>query len=556
MTRFKSLVLLACFSACQTTRPTTTAAPSTPGARIYPGFLGYHRHVGTDSDEAQRWFDQGLELVYGFNHDEARRSFREAARNDPNCAMAWWGVAYANGLHINNTTMKEEKSREAYVAAQQALLRIDGASSVEAALVRAVAARYAWPAPENRRPLDEAYAAAMSEAWRAHPYDPDVGALYAESLMDLQPWDYWNKDGTPKGRIEEIVATLERVLEMRADHPGANHFLIHAVEASQSPERALDAAERLLGLVPGSGHLVHMPSHVFIRVGRYSDAADTNARAIEVDRAYFELAPPPDFYNLYFVHNIHFLAYAAMMEGRFQTALDAARTLERDVPKSFVSEYPHIADGLLPAAAHVLIRFGKWDEILAEPDPPEFRLFSRAVRHYARGIALSALGRVEEARSELARFDDLASQVPSEWVVGNNPASVILPLARTMLEGELLYREGKPEEAFAALREGARLEDELVYDEPPGWMQPVRHSLGALLLAAGRTAEAEAVYREDLEQHPANGWSLLGLEQALRAQQKNPEEADTLAIARNAAWSRADVQPTSSCYCAPLEPGK
>ncbi len=555
MTRLKSLLLVCCLSACQATKPATAGASPTE-ARIYPGFFGYHRHISTDSDDAQRWFDQGLELVYGFNHDEAIRSFREAARIDPRCAMAWWGVAYANGLHINNTAMKEEKSRAAYEAAQEALLRLDGASGVEAALVRAVAARYAWPPPEDRRPLDEAYAAAMGEAWRAHRYDPDVGALYAESLMDLQPWDYWQKDGTPKGRIEEIVTTIERVLEMRADHPGANHFLIHAVEASPAPERALEAAERLLGLVPGSGHLVHMPSHVFIRVGRYSDAADTNARAIEVDRAYFALAPPPDFYSLYFVHNVHFLAYAAMMEGRFQTALDAARTLESEVPESFVREYPHIADGLLPAAAHVLIRFGRWGEILAEPEPPASRLFSRAVHHYARGIAFSALGRADEARAELTRFDDLASQVPSEWFAGNNPASVILPLARTMLEGELLYREGKPEEAFAALSEGVRMEDELVYDEPPGWMQPVRHTLGALLLAAGRAAEAEAVYREDLEQNPGNGWALLGLEQALRAQEKNSEEADTLATARNAAWVRADVQPTSSCYCAPRELGR
>jgi tetratricopeptide (TPR) repeat protein len=539
--------------ACRSTPPEHPVAPQTAAATLptYPGMGAYHRHVSSDSDAAQHYFDQGLQLLYGFNHDEAIRSFRQAAQLDPDCAMAYWGESYACGIHVNNTQMSEAKSRQGYEAAQEALRHLAHASPVEAALVRALAQRYAWPVPADRKPLDQAYADAMEQAWREFPYDPDVGALFAESLMNLQPWDYWTHDGEPKGRANEIVATLERVLELRKDHPGANHFYIHAVEASKTPARAVEAADRLGALVPGSGHLVHMPAHIYIRLGRYSDAADTNERAIEVDRTYFELAPPPDFYSLYYVHNIHFLTFAAMMEGRYQTALDAARRLEREIPADFLRGYPQFAEGFMPTPLHVLVRFGKWQEILAEPEAPEFRRFSRAARHYARGVALANLRRPEEARAELAAFDAESAQVPESWTVGNNPAHVVLPLARAMLVGEILHAEGKPDEAFASLRQGVQREDDLVYDEPPAWLQPVRHALGALLLDAGRAPEAEAVYRADLEKNPGNGWSLLGLEQALRAQDPASAEADALAAARKAAWARSDVQPTSSCYCAP-----
>src|SRR5688572_17275450 len=276
---------------------------SADGARFYEGFGNYKRTVSTSSPMAQRWFNQGLQLLYGFNHDEAIRSFRAAAQEDPNCAMAWWGIAYASGLHINNPAMSETQSKQAWEATQEALKRLDHARPVEKALIGAVAQRYAWPIPEDRKPLDMAYAGAMESVWKEHSNDPDVGALFAESLMNLQPWDLWNHDGTPKGRTLEIVATLERVIEMRRDHPGANHFYIHAVEASNDAQRAVPIAERLAGLVPGSGHLVHMPSHIYARVGRYADASDSNERAIEVDRSYFKIAPPPEFYSMYFVHN-------------------------------------------------------------------------------------------------------------------------------------------------------------------------------------------------------------------------------------------------------------
>jgi tetratricopeptide (TPR) repeat protein len=539
-----SLAIAGCASSQQADRHEAT------GARHYDGFGGYKRTVTTRSPAAQRWFDQGLQLLYGFNHDEAIRSFRAAAAEDPACGMAWWGIAYASGLHINNPEMTEAQSRQGHEASQEALRQIDQASPPERALIVAVSKRYAWPAPADRSPLDRAYADAMEQAWLLHPNDPDIGALFAESLMNLQPWDYWTKTGEPKGRTPQLVAAIERVLELRPDHPGANHFYIHAMEASNDPHKALAAADRLGTLVPGSGHLVHMPAHIYARIGRYADASDINERAIAVDRAYLKLAPPPAFYSLYYVHNIHFLAWSAMMEGRHATAMQAARDLESGIPESFLRDMPQVADGFMPVTYHVMIRFGRWNDILAEPEPPAFRHVSRTMRHYARGVALSALGRTDEARSEMDAFESEAALIPEDWKVGNNKAADVVAVARRMLTGELAYREGRHEEAFAALAEGAALEDALVYDEPPGWMQPVRHAHGALLMGVGRAAEAERTYRDDLARNPGNGWAMLGLEQALLAQ-GNTHEVDALAARRSIAWARADVTPTSSCYCRP-----
>ncbi|HZW08666.1 MAG TPA: tetratricopeptide repeat protein [Phycisphaerales bacterium] len=517
---------------------------------LYAGFGGYARPVSTDSPEAQRWFDQGIQLLYGFNHDEAIRSFQQAAEIDPDCAMAWWGVAYARGLHINNPRMGEEQSRLAYEAAQEAMERVGSASPVEQALIRAVSRRYAMPVPEDRRHLDEAYAVAMEEAYRAHPDDTDVCALYAESLMNLQPWDLWTHDGQPKGRTPEIVEVLERAMALDSNHPGANHFYIHAVEASPTPERALPAAERLGSLVPGSGHLVHMPSHIFIRTGRYADAAVSNSRAIEADESYFAVAPAPDFYSIYFLHNLHFLAYASMMEGNYEAAIAAARQIERDIPREFLREHVKLADGFMPTALHVFVRFGKWRDILREPEPDDYRLLSRAEWHYARAVALANLQRIEDARREVERFDGVVAVMDDGWFMHNNPASSVTDIARNMALGEIAYKSGDPETAFSLLREAVSMEDNLVYDEPPGWMQPVRHALGALLLAEGRHAEAEEVYRADLEKHPNNGWALLGLDQALRMEGRLAD-AEEIAPTLSSAWARADVKPVASCYCHP-----
>jgi tetratricopeptide (TPR) repeat protein len=526
------------------------AAQPESGARMYDGFGNYERAMTTDKRAAQRWFDQGMQLTYGFNHDEAIRSFEQAAALDPDAAMPMWGVAYGYGININNPVMTEEASKNARAAIDEALKRLDGESAVEQALVRALAERYEYPAPEDRSALDAAYAGAMQRVYERFPSDPDVAALYAESLMNLQPWDYWTKNGEPKGRIEEVVSVLEGVMDSYPEHPGANHFYIHAVEASNDPDRAVAAADRLVSIVPGSGHLVHMPSHIYIRVGRYSEAAETNVAAIEADRAYFERAPAPGFYSIYYAHNIHFLAYASMMSGDYATAIAAARDLENQIPEEVLRELAGLIDGIMPTTLHVMIRFGKWEEILEEPDYADFRLMSRATRSYARSIACSALGRTEQAHREMEEFERRVELVPEDWYMFNNQVHDVLPIARAMIRGELLFREGDREQAYAILREGIEHEDALVYDEPPAWMLPVRHALGALLMADGRAAEAESIYREDLRRNRGNGWALTGLRQSLLAQGRM---ADSVPVAMQIekAFAHADTEITSSCMCEP-----
>jgi tetratricopeptide (TPR) repeat protein len=532
--------------ACSQTQKTSAVPPPI----FYEGFGNYTREMTTDSLEAQRWFNQGMQLTYGFNHDEAVRSFEQAAIADPDAAMPWWGIAYCQGININDPAMTEERSQRGFEATQEALSRLDNESPVEHAMIEALAERYEWPAPEDRLHLDEAYAAAMERVHTQFPSDPDVATLFAESLMNLQAWDYWESDGSPKGRIDEIVSTVESVLAAYPEHPGANHFYIHAVEASNDPDRAVDAAERLTSIVPGSGHLVHMPSHIYIRVGRYIDAAQSNRDAIAADRAYFAVAPAPGFYSMYYAHNIHFLAFASMMSGDYSSAIEAARVLENEVPEPALRELVGLIDGVMPTNLHVLIRFGKWEQILKEPDYPEWRLMSRATWSYARSIACSALGRTEQAREEMAEFERRVELVPDEWYVLNNKVHDVLPIARAMMQGELLFREGNREEAFAILREGIEYESKLVYDEPPAWMLPVRHALGALLMSDGKYTQAEKLYREDLKTNRENGWALTGLRNAL-LEQGRLEEARAINARIAIAFQACDVTVTSSCFCEP-----
>ncbi len=527
-----------------------TPVPGSTGSRLVEGLDTYRFEITTDSEEAQAWFDQGLVLLYGFNHGEAIRSFREAAARDPEAAMPWWGIAYANGMHINAAEMTEEQWRDSRAAALRALAELDDETPLERALVEAVARRTAWPVPPEQRPYDEAFAAAMEEVYAEFGEHPDVAVVYVESLMNLQPWDYWTEDLKPKGRGAEILAVLERTLAAHPDHPQAAHLYIHATEAGPNPEKAEAAADMLVSRVPAAGHLVHMPGHTYVRIGRYADAVTANERAVAADDGFFSVGTEPGLYYVYHAHNLHFLAFAAMMEGRYEPALQAARRLETAVPEEALDAFAPLIEGVLATTRHVMIRFGKWEEILREPEPPEHRPALRAMHHYARGIALSALGRTAEARGEIAAFESWMDRVPEDWWIFANKLHDVLPIGRLMLEGELAYREGRLDDAWAALEEAIEREDRLLYDEPPGWMIPVRHAMGALLLEAGDPERAEKLYREDQIDHPRNGWSLLGLKQALEAQGRM-DEAAAVAPELERAWRRVQDRPTSSCLCAP-----
>ncbi len=533
-------------------KPAPPAAPAGAPARVplFEGLGAHKRKVTARSAEAQRYFDQGLAFVYAFNHDEAIRSFQQAADLDPRCAMAFWGVAYANGPHINNPGLDEAHAKAAWEALGKARAAVAGASEVERALIEALGARYAWPAPADRKALDEAYAAAMRAAWKRFPADHDVGALLAEALMDLRPWDLWTQDGKPQPGADEVVATLEAVLDKAPAHPLANHLYIHAVEASPNPEKADAAADRLRESAPGLGHLVHMPSHIDVRAGRWRSAIVANEKAIAADRRYREISKQQGFYRVYMAHNRDMLAFAAMMEGQSATAIDSMRAMVAEIPTEFLRETAAFTDGLSVKPLEVLARFGRWDEILREPEPPEWLPVSRALRRSARGIALAAQGRIAEAEAEQKAFVEARGRVAKDALFFNNTSADVLGVAEHMLAGEIQIQAGKTDEGLAALREAVRREDALRYNEPPDWIIPVRHALGAALLKAGRAADAEKVYVDDLAIHPANGWALFGLARALRIAGRTAE-ADEAEKRFKTAWARSDVKLESSCFCLP-----
>ncbi|HXK08549.1 MAG TPA: hypothetical protein VMT70_02785 [Vicinamibacteria bacterium] len=516
---------------------------------LFDGLGGFTRPITTSSTEAQRYFDQGLAFMYAFNHDEAVRAFRRSAELDPGCAMALWGVAIANGPHINNPVVPKDRAKAAWEAVTRAKALANGTRPVERALIDALSSRYADEEPEDRKPLDQAYADAMRRVYAAYPKDADVGALFAEALADLRPWDLWTADGQPQPGTEELVATLESVLALDPRHPLANHMLIHAVEASPHPERADRAADTLRDLQPGLGHLVHMPSHVDVRRGRWHEAIAANAKAIAADRLYTARSPDQAFYRLYMAHNHHMLTYAAMMTGQGALAVRTIREMVASIPPDFFRENA-FADGFLAMPLEVLMRFGRWDEILAEPDFPDFAPISRALRHYARAVAHAAKDDLAAAAEDAAAFREARGRVPKDATFGNNPGSAVLDVAESFMRGELLFRSGKVDEGLASLREAASREDGLRYDEPPDWIQPVRHAFGAALLQAGRFADAEAVFRQDLERLPENGWSLYGLQRALSLQRMSGEAA---AVERrfDAVWRQADTPIKSACLCLP-----
>jgi tetratricopeptide (TPR) repeat protein len=517
---------------------------------IYDGLGNFDRKVTTTSPEAQRFFDQGLCFLYAFNHDEAIRSFEYAAKLDPNCAMAWWGISVANGPHINNSIVPPERAKAAWAALAKARQASGRGTVTEQALIAALAKRYADPQPEDRKPIDEAYAVAMREVYRKFPNDADVGALFAESMMDLRPWDLWTADAKPQPGTEEIVATLEAVLAKSPNHPLALHLYIHAVEASPHPEKADASTDRLRSLQPGLGHLVHMPSHLDVRQGRWAQSIEANQKAIVADRRYREQSPEQGFYNVYMAHNHHMLAYSAMMCGQSKLAVDAINEMARAIPAKWIQENPLIADGFTALPLEVLVRFGRWGEALAAPEPPDYLPIARALRQCARGIAHAAQGNIAEAKKDQVVFLAACKNVPEGSGVGNNKAEDLLSVAEHLLGGEILYREGQVEHAVAELRKAIAIEDTLRYSEPPDWIHPVRHSLGATLLKERRAVEAEQVYRDDLARQPNNGWSLYGLAQSLHQQNRHAEAAQ--ADARFAeVWKSADIKITSSCYCQP-----
>jgi tetratricopeptide (TPR) repeat protein len=530
--------------------PFLLLACSVPDAPPMAASLGaVHLPISTTNPLAQELFDQGLAWCYGFHHDEALRCFREALAADPQCAMAAWGLAYAAGPHINNMAMSPEVAQRAHADAQRAreLATARTVAAHEQAMIGAIAARYTWPAPDDRKELDRAYAAAMRTVHAAHGSMPDIAALFAESLMNLRPWDLWQQDGSPQPETPEILAVLEQLMAAQPQHPQANHLYIHAVEASREPGRATGAADRLRALAPAAGHLVHMPSHIYVRTGRYEEAAEANRAGIAQDLRIVARTGRSGFYEVYRAHNFHFLAFAAMFTGRADEAIAASRELVRELPREVAQELAPYLETFLGVPYEVLIRFGRWQEMLAEPQPEAWRKGSRALWHCGRGVAFAATGNVAAARAEREAYRVAVADVPADWTFGNNPVRDVLAVGDAFLDGEVEFRAGNHDAAFAALRLAVQRSGALRYDEPWGWMIPPRHALGALLLEAGRSAEAEQVYRDDLARHPENGWALHGLAECLRARGAAAEAA---AVERRfaTAWRHASEPIGSSCH--------
>jgi tetratricopeptide (TPR) repeat protein len=538
------LVFVAMFVAsCQPGRaPMESPAETSEPPKLLEG-LGSQTHpIDTSSSLAQRYFDQGLILTFGFNHHAAIRAFEEAARLDPACAMCRWGIALALGPNINAPIGPDAAAR-AYTEIQLALeLSRDGSSARERAYIEALSTRYAPQFQEDRSNLDHAYAAAMRGVHRSDPSDVDAATLFAEALMDLYPWSYWTPEGEPKEFTQEIVDTLEGVIESSPEHVGANHYYIHAVEEFY-PDRGESSADRLGDLAPEAGHLVHMPSHIYWRVGRYNDATEINQRAAAADELYFSWCAPGAFYAAaYYPHNVHFLWAAASAEGRSDLALMTARKLA-SVTRENMKETPFLQE-FVAIPMLTLARFARWDTLLAEPRPNENDVYLTGIWQYTRGLAEARTGAIGDARSSLGKLRKTMRREEASALIlagGTSSAAALLEIAVAHLEGEVALVEGRTKDAIEDLERASSLHDALAYMEPPPWYAPPRQVLGSLLLKDGRAAEAEAVYREDLRQYPKNGWSLLGLAQSLDAQGEDAK-ASWAKKGFEAAWARADVE--------------
>ncbi len=506
-----------------------------------------HRTVTTTSSDAQRWFDRGLGLTFNFNHAEAVLCFDKAAAADPQCAMAYWGKAYALGPNYNSPAPSPEAIEQALGALDQARAALDNETPAERALVHALRARYARPA-SDRPPLEKAFAVAMRKVHTKFPDDPEICAWTAEALMQVRPWGLWSHDGKAAPETPEIRRVLETGLARWPKHPALCHLYIHAMEAGPEVARALPAARTLESLTPGLGHLIHMPSHIYVWTGHYEDVIRVNLKAVAVDDAFARHRGMNNFYTAYRVHNYHFVAYGAMWDGQRALALKYARAIPEQIPAELLRAVPDLFDVFHATPYHVMVRFGMWDEMLREPRPAAELSATLPVWHYARGIAFASLGRVAEAETELALFRQAKAAVPETRVLFNNPVSRILEVADKFLAGEIEYRKKSYDRAFGLLRDAVVLDEKLNYDEPWGWMEPTRHALGALLTEQGHHDEAIAVYRANLKRYPNNGWALHGLAECFE-KTGQPKQAAAMRKRFQEAWRRADVTIPGSCFC-------
>ena len=535
---------------CRAPAPQNTGANATSGAPpaantgILPGVGTHHHPIATTNPDAQKFFDQGMALVFGFNHEEATRSFQRAAELDPRAPMPHWGIAWSVGPNYN-LDIDDPRAKRAFEAIDTATKLSVNGSAVERDYVAAMATRYSQDPKADRPALARRYSQAMADLVRRYPEDLDAATLYAESLMNLRPWKLWTLDGKPAEDTPRILGVLESVLKRAPNHMGANHYYVHAVEASTSPERALPSAGRLETLAPAAGHLVHMPAHVYARTGDHAAAARANLAGANADRVYLKNMPPDTFYGMaYYSHNLHFLADSHMMQGRFAEAQQAATELsDRLLPHA---DMMPMIESMAVSPLNVLVRFGRHEEILKNAPPPDNRPVMVAWWHFARGVAYARLQRVGEAEQERAQLRDVAARIPDSALFGGTgleSARNVVTIAGVVLDARIAEARRQSDAAIAAWTNATAATDRLPYDEPPVWFYPVRESLGAALLKAGRSAEAERVFREDLVRHPRNPRSLLGLHEAL-VQQKKDADAAWIDTQFRDAWKNADSKVT------------
>jgi tetratricopeptide (TPR) repeat protein len=534
---FTILLLLSPAAFAQHDHTSDATAP----AQLLSGMGSLHHPIATSNPEAQKFFDQGLTLIYAFNHDEAVRSFRRAAELDPKAAMPWWGISNALGPNYNDEA-NPERMKAAFDALQKAKSLAVSAPENERAYVEALAPRYSDDPKADVKKLAVGYANAMGELAKKYPDDPDAATIYAESMMDIRPWGLWSLDGTPAEGTLDIIAVLESVLARYPNHIGANHYYIHAVEASPHPVWGLPSADRLGALVPNAGHLVHMPAHIYSRVGDFKSAEASNENAAAVDIAYIQATGAKGMYPaMYYSHNLHFLAYAAMQAGNYEAARRAAAHLAENIHQRAQGMPASMTEGFLTYQELVQLRFRKWHEILAAPATDSKIPMLTTVSHFARGMALASTGKLSDAEVERKAFASTVEKVPANQKFGFDSAQMVMQIPADMLDAQIAEARGDRKAAIESLRKAVAVQDGLAYNEPPDWYYSVRESLGGALLRDGQPAEAEKVFRDDLARNPRSGRSLFGLWQSLLAQNKTAD-AEWARREFEAAWKEADTQ--------------